>query len=345
MKHRRPAAPLRYALFALLLAPSLCGALTIKLGSVAPVGSPWDTALRAMAADWSRITGGQVELKVYLGGVAGDEPDMVRKIRIGQLQAAALTSLALNQISPDVLVLSSPFLIDNDGELDYVLARTKSVFVGDIESKGFRVLALSKAGWVRFFSSKPIVVPDDLKKQRLAVNVGDADLLATWRGLGFDAVPLGMTDTTVGLQNGMVGATYGTPLLAAGYQWFGPAPYMSSLRVAPVLGGMLVSARTWAQVPEQFRAPMLAAVEKADRWLYEQTVKLDAEALAVMQRNGLTVVDTPADAERLWRSEMVRGFELAVSKTFSREIYDRVTGLLKEYRALRAPGGATPGAR
>jgi len=317
-------------------------ALTIKLGSVAPIGSPWDSALRAMAAEWSSISGGQVELKVYMGGIAGDEPDMLRKIRIGQLQAAAVTSLALSQISSDMLALSTPFLIDTEEELDYVLERTGPHFVGVLEERGFSVLALSKVGWVRFFSRRPVVVPVDLKRQKLAVNAGDAELLAAWIGLGYDAVPLGISDTTMGLQSGMIDAAYGTPLLAAGYQWFGSATHMSSLRVAPVIGAIVISSRVWQQVPEAFRAPMLEAVARAERRLYEDTARLDSEAETVMKRHGLVVDAVPPEAEMLWQKEMDRGFELVVGKAFSRATYDRITRLLQEFRAANRAGGSAP---
>jgi TRAP-type C4-dicarboxylate transport system substrate-binding protein len=318
-------------------------ALTIKLGSVAPVGSPWDNALRSLAADWSRISGGQVELKIYLGGVAGDEPDMIRKMRIGQLQAAAVTSLALNQINPDVLALSTPFLIESDQELDYVLDRTRPYFTGLLEERGFKVLALSKAGWVRFFSRRPVVVPADLKGQKLAVSTGDPSLVDAWASVGFDVVPLGIPDTMVGLQSGSVDATYGTPLLAAGYQWFGPAPRMSGLRVAPVLAAIVVSARVWNQVPEPFRAPMLEAVARVDRRLYEETARLEETAVDVMKRHGLVIDPATPEAMALWQAEMDRGFEHVVGKAFSRATYDRITALLAEFRA-GSPAGRRPAA-
>ena len=333
----------RTRLAALMLLLSLPGwALTIKLASVAPIGSPWDNALRSLAADWSRISGGQIEVKIYMGGVAGDEPDLLRKIRIGQLQAAAVTSLALNQISPDVLALSTPFLIDTDQELDYVLEQTRPHFVRLLEARGFHVLALSKAGWVRFFSRRPVIVPEDLKRQKLAVNTGDPELVNAWVSLGFDVVPLGISDTVVGLQSGMVEAAYGTPLLAAGYQWFATANHMSSLRVAPVIGAIVISSRTWEQVPQEFRAPMLEAVARADRRLYQDTARLESEAVAVMTRHGLVTDVVPPEADALWQAEMDRGFELVVGKAFSRSIYDRITSLLEEFRARNPAAKPAP---
>ena len=92
---KRGCLPAVVFLLAVTLAPA--PALTIKLGSLAPAGSPWELGLKRVAAEWERISGGTVSVKIYSGGVAGDEPDMVRKIRIGTLNAGGydLTARAI----------------------------------------------------------------------------------------------------------------------------------------------------------------------------------------------------------------------------------------------------------
>ena len=104
------------ALLALLCAAA-APALTLKLGTAAPINSPWDLVLRRLAADWFRISDGDVELKIFPGGIAGDEPDMIRKMRIGQLHAATLTAGSMNDIYPGVLALAAPMLIRSNEEM------------------------------------------------------------------------------------------------------------------------------------------------------------------------------------------------------------------------------------
>src|ERR1700690_381817 len=103
-------------------------ALTIKLGSLAPVGSPWELGVKKIAAEWERISGGTVTLKIYAGGVAGDEPDMIRKMRIGTLNAALITVTGLQGIFNGVKTLSYPLLVRSDDELSYVLDHMKPFF-------------------------------------------------------------------------------------------------------------------------------------------------------------------------------------------------------------------------
>ena len=96
-------------------------AITIKIATMAPEGSTWDKALRNMAAEWAVITKGEVKVKIYSGGVAGNETVMLRKIRIDQLHGAAMTNLGLLEIAPAAQVTATPMLIRNHGEYDHIM--------------------------------------------------------------------------------------------------------------------------------------------------------------------------------------------------------------------------------
>src|SRR5580698_11181117 len=95
----------------------------IKLGTLAPEGSPWHQSLQLMGERWRKISNGQVKLVIYPGGVLGDEPDMVNKMRIGQIQAAGLSGAGLSGIEPGVMALQIPMMFDSYEELDYVRER------------------------------------------------------------------------------------------------------------------------------------------------------------------------------------------------------------------------------
>ena len=125
MRHGR----LRFAaILCALVAARGVSALTIKMGTLAPVGSPWEVEARRLAAEWERLSGGTVSLKIYAGGIAGDEPDMIRKMRIGTLNAALITVSGLQSIFNGVKTLSYPLLLQSDDELAYVLGKMEPYF-------------------------------------------------------------------------------------------------------------------------------------------------------------------------------------------------------------------------
>ncbi len=54
----------------------------IKMGTLAPEGTAWHDILLQMREDWSKISAGRVTLRIYPIGVFGDEPTMIRRMRI-----------------------------------------------------------------------------------------------------------------------------------------------------------------------------------------------------------------------------------------------------------------------
>ena len=130
------------AVFAVFAATAAFGQKqTLKIASIAPENTPWGASLNKLAAEWKTITNGEIELKVYHNGIAGSEADMLRKLKLGQIQGAVFTSFGLNEITPEVLTLSCPFLIRDNAELDLALAGIRGDLEAKIESKGFKIAA------------------------------------------------------------------------------------------------------------------------------------------------------------------------------------------------------------
>ncbi len=329
MKHMRNVV-LSMVMAAAMTAPLF--SLTIKVGSIAPSGSPWDKALKKIAADWKTISGGKIEMKIYPGGIVGNEPDMIRKMRIGQMQAAIFTGMGMSYISPDVFSLSLPFLVRNDSELDYIMKKSTPHLDKLIANKGFTVVVWSKAGWINFFSTKPVVYPRDLKPLKLSVAEGDAELLQAWRVMGYNAIPLATNDLMTSLQNGMIEAFYSPPLVAASFQWFGIAKHMCSVKIAPLIGGIVINKKTWEEIPADIRPKLVKSAKQIVDELYTETNALEKNAINVMLKNGLKIHEVPEDGVLLWQKEAVKGYDAYVGKTFSKELLERLQGYLKEYR-------------
>ena len=289
-------------------------ALTVKLGSPFPEGSVWDSSLKRMAAEWVDITNGQVKMRIYPGGVAGDQADMIRKMRFGQLDAGVLTAFGLQSIVPKTFVLSLPGMLQSEAELDYVIDEFTPRFDEDFIDEGFRILAWSKSGWAYFFTKKPIRTPNSLMNEKLSVSTADEELAVNFKALGFNVVPVSLSELMVALQSGMVSAFYGPPMMAAAYQWFALAPNMIDFPLAPVLGGLVISERTWNRIPERYHDELQAAIDVVARDFYVESERLNIEAMNVMNRHGLQVAGlSPAELQQ-WYELMTSGHELVVGE-------------------------------
>lgn len=311
-------------------------ALTIKLGSLAPSGSPWDKALRKISAEWSSLSKGKVVLKIYPGGVAGGEEDMLRKMRIGQLTAAGLTGIGMCRVFPGILAMQLPLLIRSDEELYYVLDKMKPKFEKELEAKGFTVLIWSKVGWVHFFSKNPVVTPEDLKNHKLWNYAGDPDGTQAWKKAGFNPVPLSPTELMTSLQSGMVNAFSTTPLSAAAYQWFGLAKNMCGMKWAPLIGGIIVSTKTWKKIPESLRTKLHHAALDIGKQIQVEIDNADGQALTIMKEHGLKVHPVSPEIEAQWQPIINSGFEYVIGKSFDEASYNEVKKHLKDFRESNA---------
>jgi TRAP-type transport system periplasmic protein len=317
---------------AAFLATVVVEAQSIKIGTLAPTGSPWEQALRRLAAEWDRVSGGSVSMRVYPGGVAGDEDDMLRKVRIGQLNAVALSGPGLASIVPSMLAIQVPQLVSDDRELDYLMGRMTAYFERQFEDKGFRLLAWTRAGWAYIFARDPVVWPDDLKRQKLWVWQGSGDEARAWRTLGFQPVQLGSADIMMQLQSGGIDAFITSPLIVAANQYFAVANDMTELRWAPFVGGLLVSARVWDGIAPDVRARLeRAAVEVTDSYRRE-FLGADAEAIAVMKKHGLMLHDPPPAARQAWAEFVKKGADVFLAGQSELSVYETAVRHLQELR-------------
>ncbi len=328
---------MRKRLFAVLalaiVIPLSVPALNIKMGTLAPAGSPWDDALRKLSASWSEQTNGRISVTIYPGAVAGGEGDMIRKMRIGQLQAAAMTGSGLEGIVSDVFLLNVPFLFSSEAEADYVLDQITPRYKQLFAEKGFVLLGWTIAGWIDFFSREPVVSPADLQAQKLAVSGVNPDQVQAWKNVGFHVIPLDTPNLMSALSSGMIDALYTSPLAAASYQWFGIANNMCALNIAPLTGAIIISERTWRQIPESYRADMESSAQAVVKPLYADTRALEEQAMKVMEANGLTVNHVPPATATRWRTLMEGGIKPLINRAYSTSLYDEIKGLIQSYRS------------
>jgi TRAP-type C4-dicarboxylate transport system substrate-binding protein len=316
----------------LLLLPLLASAQTIKIGSIAPDRSPWNDALKEIGREWEKITNGQVVLKIYAGGIAGSEDDMIRKMKFGTLGGAVLTNIGITKINPDAFVLNSPFLFDSEKEMDYVMERLVPIFEKQNSQQGYQTIIWTMSGWLNFFSKYPVQYPQDLKKQKLAISTGEPEIEQAWKKSGFHTVPIELKDLMMALQSGMVEAFYLPPLLAGAGQYFPLAPHMNSLKITPLVGGMVIANRIWEKIPENFKKQMMDVVREVQVDLNKKTVALEQEALTTMKKNCLIIHEAQPDSLSQWREGANKGMDELVGKKFSKEIYEKLLDMLREYR-------------
>jgi TRAP-type C4-dicarboxylate transport system substrate-binding protein len=309
--------------------------LTITLASSLPRNSPWGKTLDRIAYEWGQVTNGAVTLRI-LHQYPGTEGEYLMKLRQDKIQAAILTSIAFTSVAPEIMALSIPFLIRNNAELDTVLDQVRPELNARIEEEGYISLAWVKAGWIRIFSRSPVFTPADLRKLKMGTSPDEEELMDAFRTMGFQMVRVGITDTVQRLNSGMVDAIYMNPVAISAFRLHTIVRNMCSINLAPFMGGVLMSRNAWNRIPQAYRARLLEITMQAGREFEASFQKSEEDAVIQMTREGLTINQVSPAQEQLWYQEIYQHIpDLVNRNVFHRGMYERIQGILRNYRGER----------
>lgn len=303
----------------------------IKLGTLAPKGSTWDTLIKEMAQKWTDVSGGRVKLRVYPGGVLGSESDMIVKMKVKTINAAALTAVGLHDITPEPQTIDVPLMIESYEELDYVMSKVQPELERAITSKGYVVLAWSEVGFVNFFSTREFHTVQQAKEAKLFAWEGDPNSVEAFKRGGFHPVVLTSTDIVPALQTGMIDSVPTAPLYALSARIYTKANKMLDLRWAVLIGATVARKDVWEQIPEDLRPRLLEISHAYGRRLALEVRKQNDDAITTMKAQGLQVLK----AEDLagWQESADRANEVVRGKVVPAETFDLVKRYRDEYRA------------
>jgi TRAP-type C4-dicarboxylate transport system substrate-binding protein len=306
----------------------------INLGTLAPRGSVYHQSLQAMAEAWRQAPSGGVRLVIYPDGTQGGEADMVRLMRVGSLQAGLLTAVGLSDIEPAVSGLQNvPLLFRRLEEYEYVNQKLRPSLEKRLVEKGFVVLFWADAGWVRYFSKAPVLTPDDLRRTKIFVWAGSPDQVSIMRRAGFSPVPLETSDILPGLQTGLIDTVPMPPIFALATQVDLRAPHMLDLNWAPLVGACVITKDAWEKIPAALREPLLSAAARAGNEIRANSRRESTEAVAAMQKRGLTVHEPSPEIVQQWRKEAEKTYPDIRGRLVPVEIFDEVQRYLQEYRS------------
>ncbi|MGH9482725.1 MAG: TRAP transporter substrate-binding protein DctP [Terriglobales bacterium] len=313
--------------------------ITVKMGTLAPAGSPWHQILLDMGDQWRAATNGGVQLRIYPGGVLGDDTDLVLKMRIGQIQAAGLTSQGLGAIDPSVRALQIPMMLHSYEQLDYVRDHMRAQLEAALAAKGFIVLNWGDVGWVYFFTKSPVKTVGEIRAMKLFCWAGAADDCDLYRKAGFQPVALQATDMLTGLQTGLINAFDSPPLFALADQLFGEAKYMCDVKWAPLIGATVISKAAWDRIPPAQQAAMMQAAQAAGARLRAEIRKMDGQAVAAMQQRGLVVVHADAAEQAGWQQEAEKAYPLLRGSYVSPQLFDQAQQLANQFENVKGARG------
>ena len=287
----------RTGLAALLVAATAGAAaadnLEVRMATLAPDGSSWMKILGKGSAEVATKTENRVTIKYYAGGVQGYERDVVRKINLGQLDGAALTSVGLSMVEESIRVLELPRLFNSVEELDYVADKVWPYYQKKFEKKGFTLQDRGEVGWVYFMTKSEPKSIDALKSSKMWLWGDDAIMKTTFKRLGMSGVPLGVPEVEPALTTGRIDGCYGSPLAAVALQWNTKIKYVTSMPISFSIGATIIKTDSLNKISADDQKLMAKIAKGMQKTLRKQIRKDNDSALKQMERKGVKVAATP----------------------------------------------------
>lgn len=310
----------------------------LKIGSLVPKNSLYHRQLMEVGEAWKKSQASASKFNVFTDGSQGGEAEMVRRMRIGQLQAALLSVVGLREIEPSIAALQNlPLAFRSWEELDYVREKMRPGMEKKFLDKGYVVLAWGDAGWVRFFSKQAAFSPDDFKKMKFFAWGSEAEQQEIMKSLGYTPVPLEPTDILPSIQTGMINVVPSTPYFALASQIYNTAPNMLEINWAPIVGAFVITKKSWDEMSPEVQSALRISSEKAGTVIRSQARKEVEEAVEAMKKRGLQINKPNAEQMKEWRSLSETLYPRIRGKMVPAETFDEVFGHLKNFRASKNP--------
>ena len=306
----------------------------LRIGTLATKNSLYHRQLMELGEAWRTAQGGNAKYLVYPDGSQGGETDMVRRMRIGQLQGGLLSVVGLREIEPSIAALQNmPLMFKSWEEVDYVREKMRPAMEKKFLDKGFVVLAWGDAGWVRFFSKEPAVRPDDFKKMKFFAWGSEIEQQEIMKRLGYTPVPLETGDILPSIQTGMINAVPSTPYFALATQIYTTASNMLELNWAPIVGALIITKKAWDELTPEGQAAVREAGAKAGVQLRAKARQEVDDAVEAMKKRGLKVNKPNAEQMQEWNTLADNLYPRVRGKMVPADTFDEVVGHLKAFRA------------
>ncbi|MDP7527615.1 MAG: TRAP transporter substrate-binding protein DctP [Candidatus Marinimicrobia bacterium] len=308
--------------------------IIVKMATLAPEGTDWHGLLVDLGQQWIEATDGEVRLRIYPGGVVGDERDMIRKMRIGQIHGAAITNEGMTEINPYFSAFFMPMMYQSYEEVDFVRERLNVELYDETEKNGFKILTMVDVGWVYWFSSEPVYTPEDLKKSKIFTWAGDYKSAQLYEKHGYQPVPMAITDVLSGLQTGLINTLGFNPMYALAQQLFGIADNMLDMKWGNMTAAIVIDNRTWNRIKPEYQSMMLDIAQNMGNNFQKKNRHETNKAIDVMKEYGLTVNTPMPDQVKKWENLIERMYPDLRGSLIDEVTFDRLMEIIKEMDSL-----------
>lgn len=320
---------------AIAFSAGVAQATTLKIATVSPDGSGWVKSIRAAGKRIAKATDNRVKVRLYPGGVMGSNKAVMRKMKIGQLQGAALPAGAFIKYNPDSQIYNLPFTYRSQAEIDYVRKHLDSKIEKGFTDGGLITFGFAGGGFAYVMSKdNPIDSVESMRKQKVWIPNDDKGAIKAIGEFGVSPIPLAIADVLPSLQTGLINALATSPLGAIALQWHTQIKYMTDLPVLYIYATIGVSKRAFNKLSAQDQAIFAKEMKQAFKEIEAANLVDNASADKALKGQGVKLVTPNAEQLKTWREYALKARQTFIQAgKISPEIVVEADRLLAEYRA------------
>ncbi len=304
----------------------------IKMGTLAPEGSTWMNMWKAVTNWVAEKTKGHLKFITYPGGVMGDEPDMVRKLKLDQLQMGGFTVNGISMIAPEMLVLELPFLFRNYGEINYVRKKLFERFNEFFLKRGFVLIGWIDQGLIKMYTKERVENLEELRKQKMWVWSGEPVAIQTFKAWGINPIPSSVPEALPSLQTGLINAIYTSPLACVALQWYTQIKYIIDLDIRYEPAVVVENKTMYDKTPEEYQKIVKEAMEIFLEDFVKEIQQSNARSIAGMYEHGIKPVKWSDEEVKKLEELSKKVWDELADKLYPRDLLNEVIKTIEEYR-------------
>lgn len=325
----------RLIILSLFLLSATTHAATIKIATLSPDGTTWMKKMRGAAKEVATRTDNRVKIKFYPGGVMGNENAILRKMRINQLQGAAVSSGAVVRYYKDASIYSMPFLFNSHKEALYVRSKMDHLILNGLEKGGLISFGLAESGFAYILSNKPIKKVAELRKQKAWIPDSESARQAA-KAFKFKPIPLPFSDVLAALQTSLINTIASSPIAAIALQWHSQVKYLTEMPLLYGSGMLVISKKAMKKLKGPDQKIVNEIMSSTFKSIDLQNQKDNIAALAALKNQGITFVKPDAKQHLEWKNLAQRGNEDMVAKGFtSKKMYNLVNKHIAKFQKIK----------
>jgi len=319
-------------ILSLLLLSTPTYATVIKIATLSPDGTSWMKTMRGAAKEIARLTDNRVKIKYYPGGVMGDENAILRKMRINQLQGAAVTSGALTRYFKDADIYGMPFLFSSQKEVGYVREHMDKLIIDGLAKNGLISYGLAESGFAYILSNAAIKSVSDLRKQKVWIPDTTSARDAA-KAFSLKSIPLPISDVLAGLQTHLVDTIAAPPIASIALQWHSQVKYLTNMPLLYGWGTLVVSKKTLKKLSKKDQTTMHKVMSRTFKGIDIQNKKDNIAALAALKNQGINFIKPNQEQHKEWKSlALFANQQLVKNGINSKKMYALITKLINDYK-------------